>query len=253
MKLILASAKDPAAGNIAARLLELYDFKECPHLRNAYALENVLLVTINDEATQIIAPPIEAEEVIIASRHASEAGKPSLTVHAPGEVRKRELAIASPAAIKSALSTLVKMREELGLVYDVSLEATHHGPTKLSVPVTFVEIGSTPLEWCNEKAGEAVARAIMAATKPVKCSHAIGFGGPHYAPRHTKFILETNVGIGHIFSRYASIDEELIHHAIERTSGGVELLALDWKGLNSMQRRTLQYLAEKMNLQLVRE
>ena len=250
MKLILASARDQAAKNIAARLLEFYDFERSP---DAHISKNVLMAVIRDNSTQISALPFEVDEVIVASRHASESGKPSLTVHAPGELELRELALASPQTIKSALKALVATCDELGLPHEVSLEATHHGPTKLEVPVTFVEIGSTPDQWCNERAGEAAAHAIMkAATSNAKCSSAVGFGGPHYAPHHTEINLHTDVGVGHILPRYVKFDERLAELAVLRTHGGVQLLALDWKGMNEEQRNICQNVANRLGIRAER-
>jgi D-aminoacyl-tRNA deacylase len=254
VKLILASEKDIAAKNIAAQLCELYDFEEVQGQPNVCAYKDLLLVTVGNGISKITALPSRADEVIVASRHASESGRPTLTTHVPGEPSKRELAIASPPTLKLALRELVIARDELRLPYEVSLEATHHGPTGLAVPVTFVEIGSSPAQWRDKKAAEAVARAIMAAaTSPIKGHQAIGFGGPHYAPRHTQVVLRTDVCIGHILPKYVAIDEELVRHAIARTSGKIELLALDWKGLDSAQRQLLQQIASKFGLQVARE
>ena len=254
MKLILASAKDPAGKNIAARLLELYDFHPILSRPNVWVCGDVLLTTIAGEAVQISALPLTADEIIFVSRHASESGKPTLTTHVPGEPSKRELAIASPPTLKSALRELIVARDELRLPYEVSLEETHHGQTGLEILVTFVEIGSLPVQWRDKKAAEAVARAIMAAaTSPIKGRQAIGFGGPHYAPRHTQVVLRTDVCVGHILPKYVAIDEGLVKHAIARTSEGVELLALDWKGLDSGQRQLLQQIAAKLGLRAVRE
>jgi D-aminoacyl-tRNA deacylase len=254
VKFILASANDPAAKNIAAQLLELYDFEKVQSHPNLYVCKNIQLATVPNEITRITALPTRADEVIVASRHASESGKPTLTVHAPGEPSKLELAIASPPTLKSALRELTAIRDELSLPYEVSLEATHHGPTSLGIPVTFVEIGSSPTQWHDKQAAEAVARAIMvAATSPIEGPQAIGLGGPHYAPRHTQVVLRTDICIGHILPKYVAIDEELVEHAIARTRGEVELLALDWKGLDSDQRQRLQQIAAKIGLRVVRE
>lgn len=254
MKLILASTKDTAAKNIAAQLRELYDFEEVQGRPDVYVYKNLLLAMAGNEIAKIPALPSGADEVIVASRHASESGRPTLTAHAPGEPSKRELAIASPPTLKSALRELVIARDELCLPYEVSLEATHHGPTGLAVPVTFVEIGSSLAQWRDKKAAKAVARAIIAAaTSPTKGRQAIGFGGPHYAPRHTQVVLRTDVCIGHILPKHVAADEELVRHAIARTSGEVELLALDWKGLDSAQRQLLQQIASRLGLQVARE
>lgn len=249
MKVILASDRDPAARNIVARLLDLFDFVKNPALPNSYSMGEVLIVVVEGDVTGITALPVEAEEVIVASRHASESGRPTLTVHVPGEPGKLELATASPPTIKRAIKTLEGVRGEIGLDYEVSLEATHHGPTGLKVPITFVEIGSTIEQWCDEKAGEAVARAIMdSVTSPMRCRQAVGLGGPHYAPNHTGVVLRSDVGIGHILPKYIRVDQRLVELAIARTRGGVELLTLDWKGMDVEQRRISKRIASLLNI-----
>jgi len=254
MKAILASVRDPAGQNIMAQLLKFFDFKQVniSNVRAAYVCDNVLAATV-DSVLQLTSLPVVAEEVIVASRHVSESGKPTLTVHVPGEVEKRELAIAAPRTIKAALKALVASRDELASPYEVSLEATHHGPTKLKVPVTFVEMGSSLQQWKDEKAAEAVARAIMeATTSRVKGRQAIGFGGPHYAPRHTEIVLRTDVCVGHIIPKYAKVDETLVEKAMKATDGGVELFALDWKGLDADARAKILNLAKKFGVHVAR-
>lgn len=254
MKAILASVRDPAGQNIMAQLLKSFDFKRAniPNVRAAYVCDDVLAATV-DSVLQLTSLPVAVEEVIIASRHASESEKPTLTVHAPGEIEKRELAVASPPTIKSALRSLARMRDEFELAYEVSLEATHHGPTKLDVPVTFVEVGSLQRQWQDEKAAEAAARAIMeAATAPVKGRQAIGFGGPHYAPRHTDIVLRTDVCIGHIIPKYVDVDERLARLAVERTRDGVQLFVLDWKGLDASARAKIMKIAAELGVKTIR-
>ncbi len=248
MKLILGSNQDPAAKNICEQLLELYDFEKHEY-PNSYISGQTLLLLIEEEATKITKLPFDVEEVVVASRHTSETGKPCLTVHVPGELELRELALASPPTVKSAIKALALARDELKLPHVVSLEATHHGPTKLDTPVTFVEIGSKPEDWRNKSAGEAVARAIMkAATNPLKCLSAVGLGGPHYAPRHTDVSLRSGIGIGHVLPKYAKIDEGLIELAILRTYKGVDLLVMDWKGLGEGQRTVCKKVAEDLGI-----
>jgi D-aminoacyl-tRNA deacylase len=254
MKLIIASTDDPAAKNIFETILELYEFEPMKNQSDVWVCEGVMATTIAGTAVRTSSLPPGADEVIFASRHASESGKPTLTAHAPGETSQRRLAIASPPTLKSAVRELILARDELDLRYEVTLEATHHGPTELKVPVTFVEIGSSINEWRDKVAAEAAARAIMAAaTSPINGPQAIGLGGPHYAPRHTQVMLETDVCIGHILPKYATIDEELVKNAIARTAGGAELLALDWKGLDGSQRQHIQEIAAKLKVGVIRE
>jgi D-tyrosyl-tRNA(Tyr) deacylase len=246
MKLVLASKDDPAARNMASRLLELESAE------SLIASGRVRLVRFSGEATELSRLPEDAEEVIVASRHVAEAGMPSLTVHVPGKIEERRLAIASPGTIWRALRALVSARDELGLPHNVSLEATHHGPCELSVPVTFVEIGSSPEHWSDPRAGEAAARAIIAAVgEGDDLKNALCFGGPHYAPRHTEIALRTNFAPGHIFPKYSSFDGPAIETAVARTAGGVELFILDWKGLSTEQRATCLEAAAKLGVKAV--
>jgi D-aminoacyl-tRNA deacylase len=118
--------------------------------------------------------------------------------------------------------------------------------------VTFVEIGSTPDQWGNKKAGEAAARAIMAAaTSSQKFTNAVGFGGPHYAPRHTEVALRTDVAVGHILPKYLNLDEGLIEHAVVCTRGSVKLFVLDRKGMSIDQRELCKRVAERLGIRAV--
>ena len=74
------------------------------------------------------------------------------------------------------------------LDYEVSYECTHHGPS-LNVPTMFVELGSSPQQWSDTKAAEAVAKAAMQAIANFGVSEekaALGIGGTHYNQQFTK-------------------------------------------------------------------
>jgi len=254
MKLIIASKKDPAAENIMSHLLEFYNFEKTQKDPELYISENIGLLCVSTEVTGLKTLPVDAEEVLVASRHASTTGKPALTAHVPGELSNYKLAIASPPTIKAAILELRRVHDELDLSYDVSLEATHHGPTDLEVPVTFVEIGSSLEQWRDPRAGEAVARAIMTAAKrPIEGRSAIGFGGTHYARKHTEVTLKTDVNVGHILPKYQSLDEKLIREALARTNDDSVLFALDWKGLKAESRELVKVVAAKLGVQVIRE
>lgn len=234
-------------------MLELYDFEKSSRNPDTYTLENLTLMEVEKESVHLRELPIDAEEVIFASRHASESGAPSLTVHTPGYLDKGELAVSSPPTLRAALLELARAGGELGLKYQVSLEATHHGPVHLEVPVTFVEIGSLAEQWMDKKAGEAAARAIMAAAGATGgCPCAVAVGGPHYAPLHTKVVLNSDIGVGHILPKYFSFDETALEKAIARTRGKADLLLLDRKGATSEQMAICQKTAEKLGIPLVR-
>jgi Uncharacterized protein conserved in archaea len=161
--------------------------------------------------------------------------------------------VASPLSIKKALRTLHHLAEEFKLGYEVSLEATHHGPTHLDVPVTFVEIGGSEQQWRERNAGEVLARAMVETVKGESGRLAVGLGGPHYAPRHTQAVLKTDIAIGHVLPNYLDLTPELVELAVHRTKGKVELIAADWKGLNSAQREAAREASRRLGIPLVRE
>jgi len=79
-----------------------------------------------------------------------------------------------------------KAQEEMNLKYEVCYECTHHGPS-LDVPTMFVELGSSPRQWKDSEAAEAVARGAMAAASTENSYPTVlGIGGPHYNMKFTR-------------------------------------------------------------------
>ena len=144
---------------------------------------------------------LPADLIIFLSRHRSEKPAPVLTVHVTGNFheavfggRSRSLPAADPGWMQAVLRNLAAGAPA---PYRVSYEVTHHGPTELSVPSFFVEIGSTQEEWIDPKAGAAVAASVLQA-RPQNPVPLIGFGGTHYAARETTIALESRGAFGHI-------------------------------------------------------
>jgi len=250
MFLLLASSSDPAAMNAVEGLKECFGI--LPGQEAEIGGRKILLQVLKG-SVESVEPPPEVEEILVASRHVSKTARPSLTVHVPGELEKGRLAVASPLTVKGALGALDRLAREVGLGYEVSLEATHHGPVHLEAPITFVEIGGSEEQWREKKAGEVLARAMVEAVKGTGGRLAVGVGGPHYAPRRTQVALRTEVAVGHILPDYASLTPELVELAVRRTKGKVELLAADWKGLNSAQRAAVKEASRRLGVELLRE
>ncbi len=144
---------------------------------------------------------VDADLIIFISRHSSVQPVPALTVHVTGNYGTADLggepgmlAPAAPAWMHTVLRNL-SVRAPEG--YRVSYEVTHHGPTALSTPSFFVEIGSTAAEWADPAAGRAVAGSILSAA-PEETINLIGFGGTHYAVRQTGIALSSRGAFGHI-------------------------------------------------------
>lgn len=250
---MIASSEDPAARNIYDNLLKYFYFDKSTHDPDLYVFDDVGLIQISGEVTEMDNLPLDFDEVIVASRHVSESGRPCLTTHVPGEPNEKKLAVAAPFTLKSALCELDRLNDEYKLGLDVSLEATHHGPVHLDVPVTFVEIGSSLEQWRDSKVGEVVAMAIMSAIKSSDFGmSAIGLGGSHYARKHTRLALESDLGIGHIFPNYQSLDIPLLEEALKRTMGE-PVFALDYNGMDHDTREYIQEIACKLDIEVYRD
>ena len=252
MVLIVASNKDTASQNISRRILEHYPFEKTPNEFQGNAVyelsikgKKVKLVTLKDEsiyAQNLLGSFVEVELVVFVSRHSSLTGTPTLSVHTPGNLGDAELGglarsvSVSPAnAMRNALRAMMRLRNEMHLDYEVSYEGTHHGPS-LDAPTMFVELGSTPQQWEDTKAAEAVAHASMEAVSKFGSFPAravLGIGGPHYNGKFTRIALETDTAFSHMIPKYAipSVELEIVRQCLRRTLEKVEAVILDWKGI----------------------
>lgn len=264
--LIIASKRDIAAQNIAGELTRLKDFQPVPGSSgNLFRRDDVFLKHVDTDGihTNNLDVDIRVDAVIFASRHRSESGEPTVTVHWPGNTTSqaefggspKSLSLADPPRLRAALLALDEAREVRNLNYAVSLEATHHGPTDLGVPTLFVEIGSTEKEWNDPEAAGAVSAAIWkAATQPVPGRSAVGFGGGHYCSKQCLAIRNNGYAFGHILSKYffEEYDEEIVRMAFDRTLGGCRTAVIDWKGVRGSDRAKLLQTLRAMEIEIVR-
>jgi D-aminoacyl-tRNA deacylase len=259
MNLILASKQDSAGMNIAHHLIELFDFELVEEHR--YQLQDNVLMIIPQDSVYAEFPEKyvdgDIDFIIFASRHSSEAGVPSLTVHTPGNFESADfggtahsICMSNPCAQKIGLQELAAQKEELNLDFEVSMEATHHGPLT-STPTMFIEIGSQKEQWTNPRAGEAVAVSLM---KTMEYAHsdfpkAVGIGGGHYCQKHTRVMLYREYAIGHVLAKYIPITEENVLKAVEKNSG-CDAFILDWKG--TPQRSSVREMLQQFGLPILK-
>lgn len=246
------SSIDPAGSGIAKSLLKILKYREARLSKalRAWYVEDIdaLLAEFNEDVIYFnflddVLP--EAEYFIILSRHSASSGVKSLTVHHTGNPTNEalfggnpyELAYSNPRISYSILTNISKLAVNTLPDFKVVYEVTHHGPTNVKKPLTFVEIGSSELEWSLSEAHETLAQAIIAAltnASPVECVPTVGFGGPHYAEQFTERALTLRECYGHIISRYAI--NELTQHkerlrdialqALERNADKVEKVVI---------------------------
>ncbi len=271
---IICSAPDLASQNIKKHLLSLREWKplELPENSGFSAArkssdEKFQLVEIEEIHVfqdgldkKLETARLPASLIIFASKHRGKEEVNSLTVHCTGNPseearlggRPKELAVSSPPAMKSILKEMKRLAEEKCLKYDVTLEVTHHGPTELSVPSLYAEIGSTEKQWEDGEAGEVAAKAILAVSLE-EVPVALGFGGGHYAMRQTGLLLETDISFGHNFPKYQLdfVDEALIRQAVEKSNA--DFAYFDRKSMKSEDRNRISAILEKLGLKVLKE
>jgi D-aminoacyl-tRNA deacylase len=254
MILLVHSALDTAGVNIAKHVLQNYpftqtdkSFQESPVYKAEIGSKQVTYITLQCEAVNAQYLPEDfpdAQLIIFLSRHSSQSGTPTLSVHTPGNLGKAELgglprsvSVAPAAAMQTALKTLSRIQQEQHLDYKVSYEGTHHGPS-LRIPTMFVELGSGERQWCDETAAAAVAEAAMAAVADFginKQTAVLGIGGTHYNAKFTQMALLGEAAFGHMVPKYALplVDGEMLRQCVLHTQEKVESAVLDWKGIKS--------------------
>jgi len=258
MFLIVASTKDVAGMNIAGKIIEYYGFEKTlesfqhnPSYFKRMHDREIRLVFINEETiwAQYISDNFSPQLLVFVSRHSGVAGIPTLSVHTPGNLTEkaefgglpRRVSVSPASAMKNALLEMARLKEEMKLNYEVSYECTHHGPS-LDVPTMFAELGSSPEQWKDVRAAEAVAHAAMAAVlKGSNYPAVLGVGGPHYNARFTKVALSTSVAFGHIIPKYAvpNVNAEMVRQCVQRTLEKVDHAVFDWKGMRGGDRERI--------------
>jgi D-aminoacyl-tRNA deacylase len=254
MILLVSSNHDVASQNIKQQILIHYSFlksqetyQDNPLFTAKINEKSITLATLNQESVTAQSLPDDfpnAEFIVFISRHSSQSGKPTLSVHTPGNFAEAELgglqkkvSVAPAVAMQTALKALVHYKEPSLMNYDVSYECTHHGPS-LNVPTMFVELGSSEPQWADLRAAQVVADAAMTAIVEFRApaeNAVLGIGGTHYNQRFTLMALMGEAVFGHMIPKYAvpNIDAEMLGQCMEKTYEKVNLALLDWKGIRS--------------------
>lgn len=271
MRLIVSSKKDEASKNIRSNLLdrewdEIGRYQDEP----VYKRGNDILVTINERHIYFnnIDKKIEeivsekCNEVVFISKHSSDAGVDSLTVHPIGNYgeakyggKEGKLVPVSPHNMTEALHVLREVADEMGLTqkFDISFEATHHGPY-LETKTYYIEIGSDDSSWKDKDAGETIARTVLQVGKdPIERPVAVCIGGGHYAPRFTDLAKSRDVSIGHIVPEWGMkyLTKESFSEMINKTPE-VEYVYFDRSSTSGKERERVKNWAREFDLQIIR-
>jgi D-aminoacyl-tRNA deacylase len=257
---LITSTRDEASATIASGLLKNHGFESTEIAlmgKPVFQKESLLLVTID---TEIISPPdldtyFNPQAYIFLSRHVAESGIPSLTVHTTGNFteeaslggRPKEVGGVNPDLQKNYIMALNKRKDDLAN-YEITIEATHHGPTSLKRPVLFVELGSSEKNWGDEWAGEIIGDALIEAVTQGRSwdKVAMAFGGTHYPAKFNKLLLDTDIALTSIVPKHSleGVDSQMFGQIIQKTSKFPRFVAVEWKGMGKHKEKILGFASQ---------
>ena len=257
MDLLVAYKNDPAGHNMAKFISQNMNYDG-----DVYRGKNFDLIEIDSPAISAdwLDEKYEYDGFIFLSKHAAESGTLALTCHSTGNFdeakfggNQKELAIPYPDLQKRYMQKLWDNHESFS-DFEITIEATHHGPTHLKKPSIFVEIGTTELQWNDETLCSAVAQLVVnTLEKPRGTSpFAICFGGTHYSEKFTKELLFGKYALGTVMPKHALnfLTPDLFEHLLTQNNG-VQAALLDWKSLGKY-KQTLIDLLSTTKLEIIK-
>ena len=270
MYLIIISAEDIASMNIRDKLLNMADWQDIGEFDGspvlAYGHYHMILIQEIHLYWEDLDKAVEKvtgntyECFIFASRHRSQSGLRTLTVHALGNYGSADfggkpgtIVPTQPKLMTKALLLLQKHASDLN--FGISFETTHHGPY-LETPTFFIEIGSDEDAWPEPEPARRIAKVILELEESNITDDddiAIGVGGGHYAPRHTDFIVRMKASIGHMIPNYAieHLNRQMIAQVKEK-SQNASMVYFHKKFAKAELRNKLKELFEEQGIKLIR-
>ncbi|MDD5192466.1 MAG: D-aminoacyl-tRNA deacylase [Candidatus Nanoarchaeia archaeon] len=256
---VVYSKKDVAGKNIVGQLRNFY-LPQVPIIE--LKKETVYSEDISDKKYPELKNP---DFLIFASKHKSEKGNPSLSLHAPGNFRSADfggklgrVCSTSASVLKylfQELSSIAKQDKNIADKYQITMEVTHHGPL-IRIPCCFIELGSSENQWNDEEAAKIIAKTIASLQDYRKGNWipAIGIGGPHYCPNFNKIQLSSRYALSHIIAEYnLPLTESMLKEAIGKTLETINTAIIDWKGCgNSESRQKVLDIIKKSGLEIKR-
>ena len=256
MDLLVAYREDPAGLNMAQFLSE--DMKKEGNIFRG-EFYDLLIIDTPAISADWLEEKHRYDGFVFLSKHAAESGVLALTCHSTGNFSEakfggndREVAIPYPNLQKLYLQKLWQHKHEFA-GFQITIEATHHGPTFLSKPTIFIEIGTTEKQWTDKQLCYSVAKLIHEVMKNKNKSFpfAICFGGNHYPHKFTSMLLDGKYALGTVVPKHALefLDDVLFSHILHRNKGATAAL-LDEKGLGTNKKKVIDLLS-KTNLDVI--
>ena len=257
MELLVAYRDDPAGYNMA-KFLSKKMKKENDLYRGDYY--DLLIIPTPAISADWLEEKYDYDGFIFLSKHAAESGVLALTCHSTGNFSEakfggndNQVAIPHPSLQKEYLQTLWKNKSKFS-EFQITIEATHHGPSALTKPTIFIEIGTTEKQWNDETLCNSVAELVHTLmTKKIQ-EHpvAICFGGTHYPEKFTHELLEGRFALGTVMPKHALdyLDEKLFEHILKQNKMASTVL-LDWTGLGPNKQKVLDFI-RTTNLEVIK-
>ncbi len=257
MQLLVAYKLDPAGYNMANFISQNMKRDD-----DIYRGKNFDLLVIPTPAISAdwLEEKYNYDGYVFLSKHASETGTLALTCHSTGNFSdalhggfKKQVAIPHPHLQKYYIQSLWKKKEDF-TKFEITIEATHHGPTALNKPVLFIEVGTTEKEWNDKQLCENVAKVVIdVLSRPQeRYDIALCFGGTHYPEKFTKKLIESEYALGTVMPKHALefLDEKLFSHILERNKEA-KFAFLDWSGLGKHKQKVIDFL-ETTDLEVIK-
>ena len=257
MELLVAYQDDPAGNNMAKFLSQKMRRED-----EIFRGENYDLLIISTPAIMAdwLEEKYDYDGFIFLSKHAAESGVLALTCHSTGNFSEanfggsdKQLAMPHPDFQKRYLQQLWEKKLQF-YDFQITIEATHHGPSGLNKPTIFVEIGTTDKQWtdvslCNSIA--TVVDKVLSENIPSNPT-AICFGGTHYPEKFTKELLDGRFALGTVMPKHAlnNLDENMFLHILKRNKMARAAL-LDWGGLGPYNKKVVDLL-ETTELEVIK-
>jgi D-aminoacyl-tRNA deacylase len=257
MELLVAYKNDPAGHNMAKFISQSMNKDG-----DLYHSKNFDLIEIDSPVISAdwLDEKYDYDGFIFLSKHAAESGTLALTCHSTGNFNEakfggnqKELAIPYPDFQKKYMQKLWDNHESY-LDYEITIEATHHGPTHLKKPSIFVEIGTTESQWNDETLCSSVAKLVVETLEKPSDLYpfAICFGGTHYSKKFTKELLFGKYALGTVMPKHSLefLNSDLFDHLLIQNYGAKTAL-LDWKSLGKY-KQTLIDLLSTTDLEIIK-
>ncbi len=251
-------------GNLRYRMnlgdYEIYDLKGN---LTFYAL-NKDIVYLDDLEEVISKIQERPQELIFVSRHEMRNPRPMFTSHVTGNWGAAELggrpntvSLANPHTITAFYRELCRIRPDYGLEnFECHIEATHHGPTIESIPVTFVEQGSSEREWLISRGGwellHYVVNEFLEGKLISNFEPAISIGDLHYLTIDNR-LISGEADVGHAIPKYITpITREMIIKAVNMMTHRPVKAYVSWKAIDSETRKLVTEVLNELNVKVIK-